>query len=136
MIQADVFGDRFLAREFSLKVREELVEAFLGDETVHYETVIWAYANLETGHKVLKLLVDTHCSSYKAGRDRQQDAFRLLRDKLPHRFLLDVMERYAEVGKVSKRDRLVWFCDYHDHKSEDEKLRCPYYCDPEVRLRP
>jgi hypothetical protein len=100
-INAVIFGDRFLAPEFSKAVRYDIVRAFIYNDWPHAEVVIHAYENLPADDPKAFLF----------------------------RFMLRVLEQH-EGGIYDEEGEEVTSlpeCDYHGHKTKKDRLECPRY---------
>jgi hypothetical protein len=87
-----------------------------------YETIIYAFDMLPAEGPILILLVNAHCSSFKATFDTSDNGELARRARVPHSFLLRAMLRYSEIACLEK-SRMVP-CDYHGHESDEEKELC------------
>jgi hypothetical protein len=68
-------------------------------------------------------MVDSHCYFSGSDSDGDLDGETEARLKLPQRFLINVMERYAKI--IKRKDELMLSIhDYHNHSSEEETNAC------------
>ncbi|KAG9199637.1 hypothetical protein G6514_008298 [Epicoccum nigrum] len=68
-------------------------------------------------------MVDSHCHFSKSDSDSDIDGELEARSKLPHRFLINVMNRYAKMIK-SKDELTLDIRDYHNHSLEEDIDTC------------
>lgn len=103
-------------------MRYTLIHQLLLTERLLYETIVFAFDNLDSEDPLLKLMVDVHCNDY-AGQNNEQEPE--LRDYLPHNFLLRVMDRQHELSYRDENMRnALYACDYHGHRSQAERDSC------------
>jgi hypothetical protein len=130
-INAVIFGDRFLAPEFSKAVRYDIVRAFIYNDWPHAEVVIHAYENLPADDPLLNLLADV-AAWFHSVMDSIED-LKAMQKRFPKaflfRFMLRVLEQH-EGGIYDEEGEEVTSlpeCDYHGHKTKKDRLECPRY---------
>lgn len=124
MIKACAFADRIMAPGFLRALEYKLIDHFIVLKTdACYKIVIYAFAHLPPASPVLRAMIDAHCFNFEEWMEKEYDEVNL-RAKLPHTFLVCVMLRYSKL--LQSKKKRVWLdrCDYHDHKTKDEKEEC------------
>jgi hypothetical protein len=117
-------ADRILAPVFQDALEKSFVQYVLDDDVLLvYEAVIFAFANLPSASPILQLLVDTQCERWKEDQDDAKNGELLLHGQLPNSFLVGVMKRFARLRGNPGQE--LDACDYHGHKTEEERDDCP-----------
>lgn len=97
MVNACIFGDRFLASGFRAADEYVLIDCLILCSSSYYQVIIQAYEHLPATSMVLKVMVETHCHMFHQSADKKADGEARYRAQLPYRFLLSVMLRYAAI---------------------------------------
>ncbi|KAF2847953.1 hypothetical protein T440DRAFT_369496, partial [Plenodomus tracheiphilus IPT5] len=112
-IEASIFGDRVLAREFQKAVLWSLANYIVTDgASPNYDVIIRAFRNLPAGDPIIGLLIDAQCSNYRPALDTESNGELQLQSKLPNAFLVGVMKRYCEVLASPGKEIVMDQCDY------------------------
>jgi hypothetical protein len=126
LLEASVFGDRFLAPLFHRLAHNRFVDRYFPSGTdsqlVPYELIIWIYDNLPKDDPIFSLVVELQCVVWEIGFDDEEE--QLLRPQLPHEFLVSVMIKFDDLRKHLGTTMELKACDYHLHSSEEEKKAC------------
>jgi hypothetical protein len=89
----------------------------------YYKTITYVYEHLRAESPILRAMVDSYCYFSGSDLDGDLDGETEARLKLPHRFLIDVMERYAKIVK-RKDDLTLSIRDYYNYSSEEDIDAC------------
>ncbi|KAH4067059.1 hypothetical protein HBH50_134970 [Parastagonospora nodorum] len=113
-----IFGWQIDASELRAAIECKAVSFFVqNDYYAPFDTVNLAFAALPHEHVMLELLVDAHCRSF---RDDAQGKWEMQQEsKLPGKFLVGVMRRYARVGARKE----LRASDYLGHRSVKKRKR-------------
>jgi hypothetical protein len=118
-----VFADRYLIPEFGQIVECTFIGYMVNESCPYYETITYAYEHLCPESTILRAMVDSHCYFSGSDSDGDLDGETEARLKLPRRFLIGVMERYAKI--VKRKDEITLSIrDYHNHSSEEDTDAC------------
>ena len=123
-----VLGDRLLSPNFHRAVLDVIISGLMGEDPVpYYLGVIYCFAKLPKDHPILDLLVEKHCLECNEAMDTEENGEIELRSQLPVEFLIRVMLRYSNLRRKMAswpRKEDLNPCDYHGHKSEEERANC------------
>ena len=122
-IKVCVFGDRFMVREFQRVAQNDFIDHTIKSR-IHfrYPVVIYAFENLPSDNPILQFMVDNHCRWFRSDLDTEGNERLQRRDELPPSFLMRVMMRYSDI--VNGTDNKTVACDYHEHKTDEEREAC------------
>lgn len=130
-LQSYVVADRLGCQELLYTINNHYVHNNLTGLPWLAE-IIYAFSNIPLDRRILKLLVDAHCAYSIPHGETSYDDERELHDKLPHKFLLRVLNRYADLrrdcelrgGWIDDGEEDLKVCDYHEHASVEERMEC------------
>jgi hypothetical protein len=117
MLRVRDFADHYLIPALGQIFECAFIGYMANESRPCYETISYAYENLCLKCPILQAMVDSHCHFSKSDSDGDVDGELEARSKLPHCFLINVMNRYAKIIK-SKDELTLHIRDYHNHSSE------------------
>jgi hypothetical protein len=128
MVEAYVFGDRFLADVFRRAVNNYIVDFVVKDGEDHpswFYALNLAYSNLPEDNGLLDFLIELHSRLWYGGHYGNAKEGTILY-QLPTRLLLKLLSRYATDATMSLNELKdpLKACDYHEHSSEEERALC------------
>ncbi|PSN63930.1 hypothetical protein BS50DRAFT_647823 [Corynespora cassiicola Philippines] len=122
-IMTYAFADRFLVSELYLALNRQIVDATILFRP-NLDVIIFGFAHFHNNDPLLKLFVDQFCAYKKREWAAIENAYY---EDLPADFLRRVSERalaaYYE-RKIKLTELLV--CDYHGHKTDEERESCKF----------
>jgi hypothetical protein len=122
LIQACVFGDRFLAPRFKQHAHNMYVD-LNPNELPYYNNIKYAFQHLNEGDPLLTFFVDLQCIFWSPTFDSDDEVND--RALLPVEFLVRVMLRFQELKKSPVAEADVDYCFHHVHGSNKERTACP-----------
>jgi hypothetical protein len=122
-LKAYVVADRLGAQELLQAINNNYVDdASKGPPW--YEEIIYAFANIPSERRILKVLVAAHCTYSQADDDGEWEDQTELRNNLPLEFLLQVLKCYQEICEGGKWGQLLGACVFHEHVTDKERQKC------------
>jgi hypothetical protein len=123
LLEACVFGDRFLAPAFQCIAHNIFIESNKDSPGILYEHVILAYNEFPEDSPMLRFMVHMQCTRWHPDGDVGEE--KELQSQLPQRFLLSVMLEYDKLRRAARwPGSLEGSCTYHLHMSEEEMKEC------------
>lgn len=123
MLKVRVFADRFLIPAFGRIVECTFIGYIVNETCPYYEVITYAYEHLHPESPILRAMVNSHCYFSGSDADNDSNGETEARLDLPHSFLINVMDRYAEIVK-KEVELKISIRDYHDHSTEEDPDAC------------
>jgi len=99
VLKACAFANRFLVADFERITHDFCIQTRIGASLgVSYKYIIFSYQNLPDDSLILKLMVEIQCLFWISSCDEPDEME--IRPELPHKFLIDVMSRHAELRET------------------------------------
>jgi hypothetical protein len=137
-LQTYVVADRLGCQEFLIIINNHYVDNNLSGLPWLAE-IVYGFNNIPHDRMILKMLVDAHCANAIYHSETSYDDERELHEQLPQRFLLRVLNRYAELREDAANrcwidgEESLKPCHYHEHASAEERERCQRDAEEEGR---
>jgi hypothetical protein len=122
-LKAYVVADRLGALELLQAINNNYVDDNC-DGPPWYEEIIYAFSNIPSDRRILKLLVAAHCALSKADDDKQWADQKELRDNLPLEFLFQVLKYYQQMCEDRTWEEQLYACPFHEHTTDEEREKC------------
>ncbi|KAH7094575.1 hypothetical protein FB567DRAFT_600179 [Paraphoma chrysanthemicola] len=128
LIEAYVFGDRFLIEPFRKQVNNAFSDALESNyfcPSMRYRGIGFAFANIAAERPILQLLTDNHCRDWDKIEDQlhAESGLRELAQAQPS-FLLRTMRRLREMKDQGRKRPLMHLWCYYEHESEGDEKAC------------
>jgi hypothetical protein len=122
-LKAYVVADRLGSQELLEMINNNYVDDNC-DSPPWYKEINYAFSNIPSNRRILKLIVAAHCTYSRPNDDKQWADQTELGDILPLEFLLQVLKYYQQMVEDRSWEEQLYACPFHEHVTDEERQEC------------